>query len=220
MKFAMKSWSCSRSQFCNAVSHWPSVLQRSVSGLETLASGNPKNESARNQKLMLAVNLPCQGEYADALRSATWGPEVLCIEVTLETLGHRKSKNSKLLGIKNWIHHWIPQVKASSDLQEFSENVKFWPLKIDLQISDLVLLVLVLVSGFLVFWFSGPCWNLKMQFPGNPLVENLRWIYHWNPWEKAHLPVKVSFTMKISTISPRSKQDHIHTMHKRHKSLS
>jgi hypothetical protein len=48
-------------------------------------------------------------------------------------------------------------------------------------------------SGFLVFWFSGPCWNLKLQFPGNPLVENLRWIYHWNPWEKAHLPVKVSF---------------------------
>ena len=75
----------------------------------------------------------------------------------------RKSKNSKLLGIENWIHHWIHQVKASSDLQEFSENVKFWPLKIDLRNSDLVLLVLVLV-----FWFSGflvPAETLNCNFP-------------------------------------------------------
>ena len=56
----------------------------------------------------------------------------------------------KLLGNQNRTYLWIPWIKASSDLQEFSENVKFYPLKIDLQISDLVLLVLVLVSGFLV----------------------------------------------------------------------
>ena len=43
------------------------------------------------------------------------------------------------------------------------------------------------------FWFSGPCWNTNLQIPGNPLVKNLRWVYHWNPWEKAHLPVKVAF---------------------------
>ena len=63
----------------------------------------------------------------------------------------------KLLGNQNRTYLWIPWIKASSDLQDFSENVKFYPLKIDLQISDLVLLVLVLVSGFLVFWFSDPC---------------------------------------------------------------
>ena len=45
---------------------------------------------------------------------------------------------------------------------------------------------------FLVFWFSGPCWNPKLRFPDNPLVKNLRWVYHWNPWEKAHLSVKVA----------------------------
>ena len=58
----------------------------------------------------------------------------------------------KLLENQNRTYQWIPWIKASSDLQEFSENVKFYPLKIDLQILDLVLLVLVLVSGFLVFW--------------------------------------------------------------------
>ena len=60
-------------------------------------------------------------------------------------------------GIENSQFPRIRLIKASSDLQEFSKNVKFYPLKIDLQISDLVLLVLVLVSSFLVFWFSGPC---------------------------------------------------------------
>ncbi len=150
MQFALGKWSCSVFQFCNAASLWPSVPQRSVCVLETLASGNSNFENARNQNLKLAMSLPCQGEYADALSSATWGPEVLCIEVALETLGHRKSKNSKLLGIENWIHHWIPQVKASSLVQKFPENVKICCPKIDLQILDLVLLVLVLVSGFLV----------------------------------------------------------------------
>ena len=69
----------------------------------------------------------------------------------------------KLLRIQNRTYLWIPWIKASSDLQEFSENVKFYPLKIDLQISDLVLLVLVLV-----FWFSGflvPAETLNCNFP-------------------------------------------------------
>jgi len=57
----------------------------------------------------------------------------------------------KLLGNQNRTYLWIPWIKASSDLQAISENVKFYPLKVDLRISDLVLLVLVLVSGFLVF---------------------------------------------------------------------
>ena len=109
------------------------------------------------------MSSPCQGEYAGALRSATWGLEVLCVEVALETLGNRKSKNSKLLWFENWIYHWIPQVKASSLVQEFPENVKICCPNIDLQISDLVLLVLVLVLVWIRI--SGPSQTLKINFP-------------------------------------------------------
>ena len=111
------------------------------------------------------MSLPCQGEYAGALRSTTWSLEMLCVEVALETLGHRKSKNSKLLWIENWIHHWILQVKASSLVQEFPENVKICCPKIDLQISDLVLLVLVLVLVLVWIRISGPSQTLKFNFP-------------------------------------------------------
>jgi hypothetical protein len=71
----------------------------------------------------------------------------------------------------------------------------FYPLKSDLRISGLVLLVFWYfwysgtsgTSGTLVFWFSGTFVKLGFHFPGDLATEKVRSRCQIDPWGRAQL---------------------------------